>query len=171
MKQLLGFWFDLCRLRATPQQLPVSRWLLVFSLCCYLLLSLLATTLSNGFSDGVLIALLDLVLLCAFVALLLYLVNKPQRIMQTLSALTGAGTVLGIPALLLAIVSASGGGPDAEALSVLWLLLLFWNLLVTAHIMRHALSSSLAIGIGVALLYILISTQFMVTSFPQLAGQ
>jgi hypothetical protein len=171
MKHLLGFWLDLCLLRVPPQELPASRWLLGFSLSCYLLLSTLASALSHGFLDGIQIALLDALLLCGFFMLVLSLLNKPQRIVQTLSALTGAGTVLGIPALLFTAVSESGGGPDNESLSLLWLLLLFWNLLVTAHIMRYALSSSLAIGFGVALLYVLVSTQFMVISFPQLAGQ
>jgi hypothetical protein len=171
MKYLLGFWLDLCLLRVPPQDLPASRWLLGYSLSCYLLPSALASSLSHGFIDGIQIALLDAVLLCGFFMLLLYLLSKPQRVVQTLSALTGAGAVLGMPALLFTAVSESGSGPDNESLSLLWLLLLFWNLLVTAHIMRYALSSSLAIGFGVALLYILVSTQFMVISFPQLAGQ
>jgi hypothetical protein len=171
MSRLPVVWLQLCLLRVAPQDLPASRWLLGYSLGCYLLLSLLATTQANGLVDGILIALLDALLLCGFVMMLLYVTGKPKRILQTLSALTGAGAVLGVPALLLTLVSESGIAPDTESLSVLWLLLLCWNLLVTAHIIRHALSSSLAIGFGLALLYLLVSTQFMVTSFPQLAGE
>jgi hypothetical protein len=171
MRQLLRFWLGLVLLRVPPQQMPASRWLLGFALGCYLLLSILASTVANGFVTGVQIALLDTLMLGAFAALLLYLLNKPQRIMQTLAALAGAGALLGVPAVLLSLVAESGIGPDAESMSVLWLVLLFWNLLVTAHIIRHALSSSLAIGVVVALLYVLVSTQIMVTGFPQLAGQ
>jgi hypothetical protein len=129
---------------------------------------MLVMVLSYGFQDGMRIALLELAMLTVFVVLLLYLLGKPARIRQTLSALTGAGTLLGLPALLLVIAA-----PEQEAspLSMAWLMLLVWNLLVTAHIMRHALSSSLAIGLAVALLYILVSTQVIVTAFPQLAGQ
>ncbi len=170
MAQLLHFWLKLCLLRAVPQELPASHWLLGFSVTCYAIISTLVMTLSYGFADGVRVALLELGLLASFVVVLLYLTNKPGRIRQTLSALTGAGVVLGLPALLMVMVATPERG-TAQPLSVVWLLLLIWNLLVTAHIMRHALSSSLAIGIGVALLYIIISTQFIVTSFPQLAGQ
>jgi hypothetical protein len=171
MSQLLGFWMELCLLRAVPQALPASRWLLGFSLVTYLLLSLATTALSAGFVVGLQVAMLDFVLLCGFVMALLYLVNKPRRILQTLSALAGAGSILAVPAILLTLVSGSGIGPDTQSLSVLWLLLLFWNLLVTAHILRHALSSSLALGIGLSLAYILVSTQLMVSVFPHLAGQ
>ena len=47
-----------------------------------------------------------------------------------------------------------------------WLLLLVWNLLVAGHILRHALSTSLGIGVGVALLYALFSMQLVATLFP-----
>jgi len=170
MAQLLRFWLKLCLLRAAPQDLPAPNWLLGFSVLCYAVISVLAMTLSYGFSVGVRVALLEAGLLVVFVAALLYLLNKPARIRQTLSALTGSGALLGLPAVLLAMVMTPEEG-TAQPVSVAWLLLLIWNLLVTAHIMRHALSSSLAIGLGVALLYILVSTQFIVTSFPQLAGQ
>jgi hypothetical protein len=171
MMQLLGFWMDLCLLRAEPQALPASRWLLGFSLAMYLLLSLTTAALSGGFVAGLQVAVLDVVLLCGFVVLLLYMVNKPRRILQTLSALAGAGCILAIPAILLLVAMNSGIGPDESSLPVFWLLLLFWNLLITAHIIRHALSSSLALGIGLSLAYILVSTQIMVSVFPQLAGQ
>lgn len=169
MMPLLRCWLEICLLRAAPQDLPASNWLLGVSAAAYALISVLVMTLSYGFADGVRVALLELGLLAAFVCVLLYLLNKPERIRQTLSALTGAGALLGLPALLLGM--ATGPEQVAQTVSVAWLVLLIWNLLVTAHIMRHALSSSLAIGMGVALLYILLSTQFIVTSFPQLAVQ
>ncbi len=169
MAQLLRFWLGLCLLRVAPQDLPASHWLLGFSVMCYATVSVLVMVLSYGFADGVRVALLELGLLAVFVGVLLYLLNKPARIRQTLSALTGAGALLGLPALLLVMAAPESG--TTQPASAAWLLLLIWNLLVTAHIMRHALSSSLAIGLGVALLYTLVSTQFIMTSFPQLAGQ
>lgn len=170
MIRLLGFWLDLCLLRVPPQDLPASRWLMGFTLACYLLLSVLVASLTHGLAVGIQVALLDLALLAAFVAILLYLTGRPQRIVQTLSALAGSGFILGIPSLLLTLAADSSVGPDNETLSMFWLLLLLWNLVVTAHILRHALSASFALGVGVAVMYILVSTQFMITSFPQLAG-
>ena len=38
-----------------------------------------------------------------------------------------------------------------------------------AHIMRHALSSTFAIGLGAAVLYALVSMQIIASLFPQQA--
>jgi hypothetical protein len=51
-------------------------------------------------------------------------------------------------------------------ISVFWLCLFFWSLVVVAHIMRHALSVSFAIGIAVSVLYALVSMQILVTVIP-----
>ncbi|HUT40290.1 MAG TPA: hypothetical protein VM011_03035, partial [Gammaproteobacteria bacterium] len=155
--------------RAAPQDIPASRPVLVVSVGCYALVSMLTASLSSGLHDGIRVALLELALLVMFTAGLLYLFKRPARIGQTLAALTGSGSLLGLPTLLLVMLA--GSGPAAPLPSITWLLLLLWNLLVNAHIMRHALSSSLALGAGVSVLYILASTQIILAGFPQLAAR
>lgn len=168
MKQLLRFWLGLCLLRAAPQDLPASRPVLVVSLCCYVLVSVLLAGLTSGMPDGAGMTLLELGLLVLFNSGLLYLIGYPQRISQTLAALAGSGSLLGLPALVL--VLSAGPDPAVSLSSSGWLLLLFWNLLVNAHIMRHALSVSLALGAGVSVMYMLVSTQVLLAVFPQLAA-
>jgi len=167
MNRLLQFWLGLCLLRHVPQQLPPSLWLLGLSIVCYAVGSVMVMALSYGLATGVQLGLMELLLLSGYVAGLLSLAGKRERIQQTLSALTGAGTLLAVPALALTLVESA---MDLQ-LAPLWLLLLLWNLLVTAHIMRHALSSSMLAGAGVAMLYVLASTQVIVTVFPQLASR
>jgi hypothetical protein len=167
MAQLIRFWFELCLLKAAPQDMSASRPVLGVSAGCYALVSVLVATLSSGFHDGVRMALLELLLLAIFIAGLLYLFNRPARISQTLAALTGSGSLLGLPALVLV----AGSDFAAPTLSAGWLLLLLWNLLVNAHILRHALSSSLVLGAGLSILYLLASTQIIMASFPQLAAR
>lgn len=164
MTQLLHFWLRLCLLEAAPQDMPASRAVLVVSVGGYALASVLLTTLASGFHEGVQMALLELVLLTLFTAGLLYLVRRPQRVGQTLAALTGSGALLGVPALALLL----GAGRDSTALltSIGWLVLLAWSLLVDAHILRHALSSSLAVGIGVALLYAMLTLLIISGLYP-----
>lgn len=157
MAQLIRFWFELCLLRAAPQDMSASPLVLGMSVCSYALVSVLLATLSNGFHDGVRMALLELSLLAIYVAGVLYLLSRPARIRQTLAALTGSGTLLGLPALLMIMLT--GAQPTAPLLSAGWLLLMLWNLLVNAHIMRHALSSSLAVGFALSLLYALLYLQ------------
>ena len=169
MLSLVRIWFGICLWRVAPQDLPASGTLLSLSLACYVLVSVLVSLGSYGLAEAVQLSLLDLGLMTVFVLSLLYLQNKTARIYQTLSALAGTGSLLGVFALPLVwwVQPDTQPGEVPVILTLFWLLLLVWNLLVMAHIMRHALSSSLAIGLGVSLLYVLISLQIIAAVFPQ----
>ena len=171
MLQLIRAWFDICLLRRAPQELPASGYLLGISLGCYVLVSVLVTSQSYAFTRALLLAAVDLGLLIIFVWSLLYLQSKTARINQTLSALAGSGSLMGLIALplLLAIGPDKVNEPVPAPLLSLWLLLLLWNLIIMAHIIRHALSSSFAIGFGISLLYALLSMQVITTLFSQQA--
>jgi len=167
MLQLIRTWFDICLLRRAPQDLPASGYLLGVSLGCYGLVSVLVSSQSYSLGVALLLTVVDLGLLVIFAWSLLYLQKKTARLNQTLSALAGTGSLMGVIALPLLLTI----GPDAvtdsvpTSLSSLWLLLLFWNLCIMAHIIRHALSSSFAIGFGISLLYALLNMQVIVTLF------
>jgi hypothetical protein len=77
--------------------------------------------------------------------------------------------IIALP-LLLAIGPETVSEPVPATLLSLWLLLLLWNLIVMAHIIRHALSSSFAIGFGVSLLYALLNMQVITTLFSSQAA-
>ena len=171
MLLLVKTWLDLCLLRKGPQDLPASGFLLGLSLGCYAIISLLVAAPSSGFTIAVQLALVDTGMLIAFVTALLYLQSKTGRINQTLSALAGSGSLMGLVALPLVLLVDPGQAADqVPALLVgFWLLLLIWNLFVMAHIMRHALSCSFAIGLGAAVFYALVSMQVIAILVPQQA--
>ena len=169
MLLLVKTWLELCLLRKGPQDLPASGFFLGLSLGCYALVSWLVASPSFGITDAALLALVDSGMLAAFVVLLLYLQSKTERINQALSALAGSGSLMGLFALPLVLL-VDPGQPAEQVPALLagvWLLLLIWNLFVMAHIIRHALSSSFAVGLGAAVLYALVSMQVVATLFPQ----
>lgn len=169
MLLLVKTWLDLCLLRKGPQDLPASGFFLGLSLGCYALVSWLVASPSFGVTDAARLALVDTGMLAGFVVLLLYLQSKTERIHQALSALAGSGSLMGLFALPLVLL-VDPGQPAAQVPALLagvWLLLLIWNLFVMAHIIRHALSSSFAVGLGAAVLYALVSMQLVATLFPQ----
>lgn len=163
MMLLLRIFADICLLRAAPQDLPASRVLLGLSLGAYLLLAWLLAVPVYGTGRAVWLAVLDTTLLVAFVMLLLNLLRHPARVLQTLTALAGSGCLLGLIALPLVY----GGQPEQAGEQVgglllyAWMILLIWNLLVAGHILRHALSTSLGVGIGLSLLYAMLSMQLI----------
>jgi hypothetical protein len=112
--------------------------------------------------------LLDTALLIVFIQALLYLLSRGTRILQTLTAMAGSGSLLGLVALPLVLWGQPSQAEEQVSglLLYAWLLLLLWNLLVAGHILRHALSTSLGIGVGVALLYALFSMQLVAALFP-----
>ncbi|HYQ71445.1 MAG TPA: hypothetical protein VET88_05890, partial [Gammaproteobacteria bacterium] len=165
---LLRLFAAICLLRAGPQDLPASRLLLRLALGCYLLFAWLLAIPAYGQGRAVLVALFDVLLLVVFVQVLLYLLARSARIPQTLIAMAGSGSLLGLLALPLVLWGqpSQAGEQVSGLLLYAWLLLLCWNLLVAGHILRHALSTSLGIGTGVALLYALFSMQLMAALFP-----
>ena len=59
------------------------------------------------------------------------------------------------------------GDADAALPSLLIVVLMVWSIAVIAHILRHALSSSYAVGILLALLYAIVSWNLGALLFPQ----
>lgn len=168
MLRLILIWFDICLLRAAPQDLPFSRELLGLAMVGYALVSfLLSLPAYPPFVAGQL-ALMDAALLVVFAVTALYLSGKFARLNQTLTALSGTGMLLGLfalPVIQLLSPDQSGGQPSPLA-GMLWLVLFGWNLVVVAHIMRHALSADLLVAIGIAMLYTLMAMQIIDALFP-----
>jgi len=166
--QLVRLFAGICLLRAAPQDLPASRMLLGVTLGLYLLFAWLLAIPAYGQANAVWVALLDTALLIVFIQALLFLLARGPRILQTLTAMAGSGSLLGLLALPLVLWGQPSQAEEQVSglLLYAWLLLLVWNLLVAGHILRHALSTSLGIGVGVALLYALFSMQLVAILFP-----
>lgn len=168
MKQLVRLFAAICLLRAAPQDLPASRTLLGLPLGLYVLFAWLLAIPAYGQPRAVWVALLDSALLIAFIQILLHVLGRGARVPQTLTAMAGCGSLLGLLALPLVLWGqpSQAEEPVSGVLLYGWLLLLVWNLVVSGHILRHALSTSLGTGTGVALLYALFSMQIMAALFP-----
>ena len=94
---------------------------------------------------------------------LLYFSGKSARFPQTLCALLGTDsliTLCAIPAI------ASLVAEPSELGYIAMLILMVWHWLVGGHIFRSALDKPLFFGLGLSVLYILISSQVMALLFP-----
>lgn len=149
MHSLLTLWsafFDICRLRITPQDLPYSKFLLKFTLVFYTLISGAISLIQLSLPEALLSSLLDTALLVLLISSLLYFARYSTRITQTLTALAGANCVLGVllfvPVFWLKFYQSDAGLPI-----LLLLGLMVWNFVVSAHILRHTLEVPFFIGI------------------------
>ncbi len=148
IKTLLG----ICLWRAAPQDLPVSNSLLVSALIAYGLADVIGVLDNLSMDSAVLAAVVDTLLLVGATNLVLRWRNLENRFVQTLSALAGCGALLSLVAWTIAEVSRGWLPPEW-----VWAPFLVWYTLVFGHVLRHALSMSLAAGVGVSLLYLILS--------------
>ena len=157
---LILFW-RISRLQKGPEDVPASTALFALLLFLSLLLDLVSTRL--GLPDirafeVLLIVIMANASVLALTAILLQLFGYVQRILQTLTALLGTSiliTLLAMPVLL----SLQGRMDDPGSWGIMLLALEIWHLLISAHILRRALSVSLLLGLMLAMGYKLLGYQ------------
>ncbi|MGH8292077.1 MAG: hypothetical protein ACRESA_01235 [Gammaproteobacteria bacterium] len=168
MKAIVRTCWQICLLRQGPQVFPRSWTLFVILLLLYMAADV-ALFVAQGLRGPVLLPelLLDTALLLAFFTLVLAIWQKLERFNQTLSALLGTGTIIMLVAaplgLLATLLPASTG---TQAVGVLLWVVLAWNVLVTGHILRHALNTWLTLGIIIAGTYVVLNLVMFSVLFP-----
>lgn len=164
MVAIVYFFIDLSLLRRAPQDLPGSPVLLGLVLASAFAASVLVSvTAGAGVQLALVQALLDLALLLAVLYTAMRLLERLPRFLQTATALAGADTLIGLVALLPLTMAGSldGGAGEPGAMTVLagllFLALVVWSILISAHILRHAFDITLGQGAFIAVAYDLIS--------------
>jgi len=154
--RLLNLFVDICLFRAGPQALPASGFLAGLAALVNLVTgTLVLVDMFPGPGDALLAQLLDMVLTLGLLRAALTLVGRRGRLMQTASALFGAGGFINLITTRLQITV--GEDPSAslfgELAALLYLGLILWALLVTAHILRHAFEIRFGAALLVAIGY------------------
>ena len=164
LASILYFFIDLCLLRRAPQDLPGSPLLLGLVLVAAFASSVLVSvTAGAGLVLAMVQAVLDLALLLVVLHTAMRMLDRLPRFLQTATAVAGADTLIGLvallPLMLVGPAGETGGAPGAMTIlaGVLFLVLVVWSILVSAHILRHAFDITLGQGAFVAVAYDLIA--------------
>lgn len=163
-RMVLATLFNICLLRANPQDLPTSNALLGLALAAHFLANVLTGFDEASFQNSLIAGAMDTLLLIALTHTGLMLRSLRERTRQTLTALAGAGALLAVFAWSVVTVA----GSFTSQAWVVWLPFLFWFLAVYGHILRHAFNVTLGVGLLLATGYVLLS--LMVTGPFLLAG-
>ncbi len=163
MNAILVFWnvfFNVCSLKLKPQDLPASNLLLALSITGYILASASTAFLLTELPllEASLYGLTETVLLSGLTISLMLLTNLSQRLVQTLTALTGTGTIfylMTIP-LMLWLEQAAIAEVELDFPLLCVFGVMIWNIVAYAHIFRHALNLSFSTAVSVSLLYALV---------------
>ena len=159
MHALIRPFVFICLLRLRPQDLPSSSMLLAITLTAYTVSSFLVLSAQLEFGEAMIGGFVDTALLTGLTVSLLATLRLNARVIQTLTALAGSGTVLAIVAF--PFISwlykdlHPGTRPGIEGL-VVWLVIV-WSVLVVGHILRHAVSTSFFGGVLLSVVFYFIS--------------
>lgn len=148
LKILIG----ICLLRASPQDLPASRAGMLGALVAYAAAGVIGVLDILTFDNALLVTVVDTLLLAAVTQLVLQWRRLENRLTQTLTALAGCGALLSLLAW-----GAAGLVREAVQPEWVWAAFLVWYTLVFGHILRHALSITLAAGVAASLCYLIFS--------------
>jgi len=161
MNTLVRFFFNITILRANPQDLTASPFMMLATLATYCFLSFTISIIELPFLRATVSALVDTALLALFAFVCLWITDRPERRSQTITALAGTGALLQVIAWpILYWLSSSVDASQSTLIFIpRWtlLLLVIWNVLVIAHILRHALSVMISITFGISVLYMYFS--------------
>jgi len=158
MNSLIAPFWNICRFRLGPQDLPCSTALLRGALLFYVLISTVVSGFDLEPASAVMAALVDAGLMLSMIWLVLWARQLTPRFMQSAAALLGTGILFGFVAVPLMWWQSQYTEPNqALAPSLLILMLFGWNVAVIGHILRHALNTQFYIGVLMSLLYTYIS--------------
>lgn len=161
MSSLLRIFFDLCRFRSAPQDLPYSKFLMALCVACYFLVGFAIALAEQPLGQSIITASADAGLMVGLAYLGLWVRDFMPRVTQTITALAGTGTLfelIGWPLVTFLQTLEEG---ETSSLSLLLLGLVIWNIAVIGNILKHALEIPMWIGTGIALLYIYTSIRVM----------
>lgn len=156
MKRLLNLFVDICLLRATPQALPASSFLMWMTALVSMITGVVV--IGNHFTHPIAAMaaqLLDLLLMATTVAVVLHLQGQMPRFYQAVTALFGTSALLNLAVMPTQLMI--GHEPSEAAMGdvgvLLFLILVIWGLVVIGHILRHTFEIRFANGMLIAMGY------------------
>ena len=159
MYTIISPFLHLCIFRIGPQNLPTSLLLLSIVLAGYTASEVVGFMVYRPSHEALLAGLLGTVLLTGLTISVLCIQRHQTRLIQTLTALFGALTVLNVLELPLTswLLSAHTSGTAEGAPLLLLMMLIGWSLTVQGNILRHALSTPLFMGLMISMFFFAIT--------------
>jgi len=156
MKEIIGLFTQIALLRRGPQDLPSSRLLLLLTIAGYLCVNLCAAA-AEGEVRWVAPLLIDTVFTLLWYVALMRIVKRPERTLQTATA------VFGFQAVLAPLTNAFEWamrrfGEDATwklPVFCAWLLMVAWLIAANSHIVKAALEWSNTASVVLVILQML----------------
>jgi hypothetical protein len=169
MAQLIRLFTQIALLRRGPQDVPASALLLALTMAGYFLIQFAVATVLPPFQGPWFAHLcVDVVFMFVWYALLLSLARRPERFLQTTTAVYGFQAVLS-PLLVAALWLQRRFDQDSVwqlPVTMVSLGLLVWVIAANSQIVKAALEWSMASSVALVILQTLASDLIMLVLFP-----
>ena len=144
MKYVIDLYYramHLCLFRMSPVEMPAGQTMMRWSVLIYVLIGMMTAQVQvSGWVGIMIFSTVEAVLFLVFIYGLLMMRGKGERITKTITAIMSTSTVIGVVGLpLLAQLPEDLTAGVGTGLSFLLLVFVLWNLMVMAHIFRHAM--------------------------------
>jgi hypothetical protein len=167
MTEIIRVFVQIALLKRGPQDLPVSRTLLVLTVCAYAGLTALVNDLLASEGTSALPLAVEVAFTLVWYAALLALLGRRERYLQTASAIFGVQTLLMQP-LLVSVWLMKRYGQDATwqlPIAVAGLAVVIWMVAANSHVVKAALEFSSAASVGLVILQIACGQLLLFTLF------
>jgi hypothetical protein len=169
MKDLLRLFTQIALARRSPEDLPASPFLLALTVTGYFAVNYIASLLFPPFNGPWLEHLcFDVVFMLAWYALLLVVMRRPERFLQTASAVYGYQAILS-PMFVAAMWLWRRQGQESVwsfPAFALCLALLIWIIAANSYIIKAALEWSMLPSVALVILQALADDLLAVSLFP-----
>jgi hypothetical protein len=159
MRELIRLFTQIALLRRGPQDVPASMLLLAMTVVGYSGVSFLVSSLMppiKGWPER-LVIVIDVAFTLAWYAVLLRLVGRSERTLQTTTAVFGFQAVLS-PLLIISDWLVLRFAQDTTwnlPVALMWLVILIWVIAANSHVVKAALEWSSAASVALVILQIL----------------
>jgi len=160
---LIRLFLEICLLRKGPQDVPAYPLLLGLALAAYVLVGAIQAFMEEQWLEGLLQIPLQAAILLVFVWISLKAAGKMNRMQQTFTTLLATDALISTFAIPLEVFFLAN--PQSAIIHLLLLLLMLWHMVVVAHILRHALSQTLVVGLGLSFVYTFFTLQVLLMLF------
>lgn len=157
-------------LKSAPQDLSYSKTLLVRAVMFYILSGILVLQSTENPDDLIAGLFLGLFIHYVFVYSVLAAMQRLARFVQTFSAIVGVAVIFNLMTwpVIMVLADTSYSDEQRSSATLLFLALLGWEVLVKAHILRHALEMKMlgALALSFSLFFIVIALSQLLLPAP-----
>jgi len=156
MKEVIGLYVQIVLLRRGPQDLPVSRLLLILTVCGFVAVSSVVYALLPSTAGWPLQLGVETLFVLAWYAALLQLAGRSERFLQTVTGVFGLRALLAPPLLASQwlLVRYQHDAVWQLPIAVAGLALVVWQIAANSHVVKQALDWSTAASVALVILQV-----------------